>query len=102
MKYNLKEEMYFIQNSWEIHLFQFPVGKNKVNKNENIIELKNKIIHFLYYPWWFYIYINNINKYNIKGLVKLGVTPLSQGGSWANFYCVKFKQEILESKLLHF
>ena len=49
MKYNLKEEMYFIQNSWEIHLFQFPVGKNKVNKNENIIELKNKIIHFLYY-----------------------------------------------------
>ena len=49
MKYNLKEEMYFIQNSWEIHLFQFPVGKNKVNKNENIIELKNKIILFLYY-----------------------------------------------------
>ena len=49
-----------------------------------------------------YININNINKYNIKGLVKLGVTPLSQGGSWANFYCVKFKQEILESKLLHF
>ena len=94
MKYNLKEEMYFIQNSWEIHLFQFPVGKNKVNKNENIIELKNKIIHFLY--------INNINKYNIKGLVKLGVTPLSQAGSRANFYCVKFKQEILESKLLHF
>ena len=101
MKYNLKEEMYFIQNSWEIHLFQFPVGKNKVNKNENIIELKNKIIHFLYYLDDF-IYRNNMNKYNIKGLVKLGVTPLSQGGSWANFYCVKFKQEILESKLLHF
>ena len=48
------------------------------------------------------LFINNIYKYNIKGLVKLGVTPLSQGGSRANFYCVKFKQEILESKLLHF
>ena len=77
------------------------MGKNKVNKNENIIELKNKIIHFLYYLDDF-IYRNNMNKYNIKGLVKLGVTPLSQGGSQANFYCVKFKQEILESKLLHF
>ena len=49
-----------------------------------------------------FIYRNNMNKYNIKGLVKLAVTPLSQGGSQANFYCVKFKQEILESKLLHF
>ena len=42
------------------------------------------------------LYINSINKYNMKGLVKLGVTPLSQAGSRANFYCVKFKQEILE------
>ena len=55
------------------------MGKNKVNKNENIIELKNKIIHFLYYLDDF-IYRYNMNKYNIKGLVKLGVTPLSQGG----------------------
>ena len=48
------------------------------------------------------LYINDINKYNMKGLVKLGGSPLSQAGSRANFYCVKFKQEILESKLLHF
>ena len=48
------------------------------------------------------LYINDINKYNMKGLVKLGGSPLSQAGSRANFHRVKFKQEILENKLLHF